>query len=525
MSKDASSRPDDLGLCHQIMAEQQATITGLQQRLGRLEHYVEQLLRSKYGPRREQVDPRQLSLFDQADSDETEEAQAESPPATVITVAAHRRQRSGRKPLPDHLPRETVEHDLPDEEKCCPGCGVERQRIGCEKSEQLEYVPAELKVIEHIRWKYACRHCQEHVAIAPPASKPIDKGLPGPGLLSALVVGKYADHLPLYRLEDVFTRHGVDLSRSTLSRWALQTAELLEPLHQLLIERVRSSKAIHTDDTPVPVLDAERPTTRTARFWVYCGDWRNPYTVYDYTPSRRRDGPADFLKDFRGDLQADAFSGYDGIYARSDIRQVLCWAHARRKFFDARTVQPEPAHTALAFIARLYSVEREASVDPETLQDDQAWENWHRQRHELRQQKSLPVLGEFHDWLTGMESRVLPKSPVGQAIGYALPRWDGLCRYCENGALAIDNNLSERMIRPCAIGRKNYLFLGSDRGGRAAATLYGILASAKSNQVEPFAYVRDLLVHFSRGDVADLSRLLPDQWLKTHPESRRRRSR
>ena len=276
-----------------------------------------------------------------------------------------------------------------------------------------------------------------------------------------------------------------------------------------------------------PVLDSTLPKTRTARLWVYCGDFRNPYTVYDYTTSRRRDGPADFLREFHGYLQADAFAGYDGIYAGGQVKQVLCWAHARRKFYEARTVQPEPAHRALAYIGRLYAVEREAKALPgaEELTSDAAWDNWHRERHALRQQTSLPTLNEFHDWLTTAESQVLPKSPVGQAIGYVLPRWDGLTRYCEDGALVIDNNLSERMVRPIAIGRKNYLFLGSDNGGKAAAILYSIMASAKSNQVEPFAYVRDLLVQFSGNRSPDLSDLLPDEWLKTHPEARRRWSR
>ena len=202
--------------------------------------------------------------------------------------------------------------------------------------------------------------------------------MPGPGLLSAIVVGKYADHLPLYRLEDVFARAGVELSRSTLCRWALQTADILEPLYRLMIERVRSSAVIHTHDTPVPVLDPALPKTRTARFWVYCGDWRNPYTVYDYTTSRKRDGPASFLEEFEGYLQADAFAGYDGIYAGGKVHQVLCWAHARRKFFEARTVQPEPAHRALAQIGRLYAVEREAHglINGKDLTKEQAWRAW-----------------------------------------------------------------------------------------------------------------------------------------------------
>lgn len=225
-----------------------------------------------------------------------------------------------------------------------------------------------------------------------------------------------------------------------------------------MVERVRSSESIHTDDTPVPVLDASLPKTRTARFWVYCGDWRNPFTVYDYTMSRKRDGPVEFLKTFEGYLHADAFAGYDGIYAAGSVKQVLCWAHARRKFYDSRSVQPDVTHVALAYIARLYRVEREAKalIERDGLGSNARWVEWHRQRWELRQKYSLPLLTEFRQWLEATEQNVLPKSPFGQALQYVLPRWDGLARYCENGALSIDNNLSERMVRPVAIGR-NYV--------------------------------------------------------------------
>jgi transposase len=524
MSSDAVPRPNDLSLCHQIIDEQQSTIDQLQRELAQAKHFVEQLLRSRYGPRSERVDPNQLSMFDARDSDDSAPvpiATAEDP--DPLLVREHLRRGGGRGRLPDHLPREVVDHDLAEVEKLCPCCGETRRRIGCETSEQLEFVPAVLKVIEHRRWKYACRRCEEQVIIAPVPDKPIAKGLPGPGLLSSVVVSKYADHLPLYRLEDVFARSGVELSRSTLCRWAMQAAAILELVYQAMIARVRASDSIHTDDTPVPVLDASLPKTRTARFWVYCGDWRNPFTVYDYTTSRKRDGPVEFLKSFEGYLHADAFAGYDGIYAAGSVKQVLCWAHARRKFYDARTVQPDVAHVALAFMARLYRVERDAKelMDPDGLDSEQAWLTWHGQRLELRQQHSLPLLAEFRQWLQATEHIVLPKSPIGQALQYVLPRWDGLVRYCENGALSIDNNLSERSVRPVAIGRKNYLFMGSDNGGKAAAILYSIMASAKANQVEPFAYVRDLLSQLSGCSPPAVAKLLPDAWLATHPESRR----
>jgi transposase len=505
MSTDAAALPNDVTACHALIAQQFSTIDDLQHKLTQLEHYVAQLVRARFGPRSERLDPNQLTLF-------VANAADLPPPAIDVVeapVAAHTRRGGGRNELPAELPRERIEHDLTEHEKLCPDCGKLRQRIGCETSEQLEFIPAQLKVLEHVRWKYACRQCQEHVAIAAPPAKPIDKGLPGSGLLAQVVVGKFSDHLPLYRLEDVFARGGVELSRSTLCRWARCTAQVLEPLYQLMVDRVRRSHVIHTDDTPVSVLDPMLPKTRTVRFWVYCGGRQNSYSVYDYTASRKRDGPANFLKDFQGYLQADAFAGYDGIYAAGTVKQVLCWAHARRKFFEAKEAQPREAHPALAFIARLYDVEREAkSLSTEA-------------RSALRQERSLPVLAEFHTWLTALAGRVLPKSPMGHAIHYVLPRWEGLTRYCDDGALAIDNNLAERTLRPCAIGRKNWLFLGNDRGGHTAAILFSIMASCKANQVEPWAYLRDVLCQLSSGSPPAAATLLPDAWLAAHPEAHR----
>jgi len=519
MDTDVAKLPSDIETLRSMVTEQSTTIASLTSQLAKLQHYVEQLLRARYGPHGEQLDPNQLVLFDTTRGEEEKKA---SPPAVV--VKQHERRGGGRQELPDSLERKVVEHDLAEDQKQCPGCGTERSRIGCEESEQLEYVPPKLFVLLHRRWKYACRRCQEHVAIAPPAAKPIEKGLPGPGLLAAVVTGKYSDHLPLYRLEDVFFRSGVELARSTLSRWALATAQLLRPLYDFMIQEILQSRVIHTDDTPMPVLDPELPHTRTARLWTYVGDWRHPFTVYDYTTSRKRDGPQQFLNGYAGWLQADAYGGYEGIYAAGSVKQVLCWAHARRKFYEARTVQPDEAHAALAFIARLYAVEDELNNLRYTISQTsdlvQVTRKWHRERRRMRRKKSLSVLDEFKKWLEMTEYKVLPKSPVGQAIGYVLPRWEGLTRYCEDGCLAIDNNLSERMIRPCAIGRKNFLFFGSDDGGRAAAVLYSIMASAKANQVEPFAYVRDLLDTIAKDSAPDLARLLPNAWLAAHPESR-----
>jgi len=530
MSTDDSSRLNDLTLCHRIIDEQSETIASLQTRLAKMEHQLEQLIRAKYGSRAEKIDAKQLSLFDEALPDER--PKEEQPPDESILIKEHRRGSGGRNRLPDDLPREVIEHDLSDVEKLCPCCGRARIRIGDERSEQLEFVPAQLKILEHVRFKYACRNCEEHVAIAPPPAKPIGKGLPGPGLLAALIVGKYTDHLPLYRLEDVFARSGVELSRSTLCRWVRETAELFRPLYDLMCRRVCSSAAIHTDDTPVRVQDRNLPRTRTGRFWVYVGDADHPYSVYAYTPSRKRDGPAKFLAGYKGYLHADAFAGYDGIYVSGEVKQVLCWAHARRKFFEARTAQPVLAHAALAYIGRLYDVERAAKRLAETidLPDRAARQAWYAQRREMRQTESLPILAELRTWLQGIQLSVLPKSPLGGAIGYVLPRWEAFERYCEDGALSIDNNLSERTLRPCAIGRKNWLFLGNDQGGDSAAMHYSLVASCKAHALDPLAYLRELLITIptlprdeATGEPTEekLAPLLPDEWSKTNPQAHR----
>ena len=541
MSKDAPQLPDDIQACHELLRAQGETIAALQQQVAKLEFYVERLVRQRFGPRSEKIDPNQLSLFeDGGSSDEEAHPTDEEPDDPEIEVSAHKRRGGGRNKLPDDLPRERVEHDLAEEEKPCPCCGEIRQRIGEETSEQLEFVPASLKVIEHVRFKYACRACQEHVVIADAPSKPIAKGLAGPGLLATIVVGKYSDHLPLYRHEEIFARHGVEISRGTMCRWVRETADLLRPLYELMISRVLQSRCLHTDDTTVPVQDKALPKTRTGRFWAYCGDADHPYSVYEFTPSRERDGPAKFLADYEGFLHADAFSGYDHLYEGARIQQVLCWAHARRKFFEARTVQPIPAHSAMTAIKYLYAVETEAKSLAQGLdlsQHDQR-EAWYQQRYGLRQRKSIPVLEEFQGWLGRTQLQVLPKSPVGQAIGYILPRWSGFTRYCTDGRLSIDNNLSERTLRPCAIGRKNYLFVGNDRGGASAAVHYTMMASCKANGVEPFAYLRDVFeqlpavvekstVNSSSSKLASdplresLEQFLPDVWLRSHPHSRR----
>ena len=262
--------------------------------------------------------------------------------------------------MPAHLPRETRRYELPLAERACPCCGEARISIGAETSEQLEYIPASYKIIEHVRAKYACRTCEEHVSLAAKPPQPIDKGVPGPGLLAQTVLSKYGDHAPLYRQEDIAARHGLVIRRSTLCDWIAAAADLAEPLYKRMIELVKESRVLHTDDTTVRMLDPLLDEARTARFWAYVGDAQHPYSVYDFTDSRKRDGPEKFLSGYRGYLQADAYGGYDGIFlqSRGAIVEVACWSHARRHWHDARTTDPARANTALGFIGRLYKIEQ-----------------------------------------------------------------------------------------------------------------------------------------------------------------------
>jgi len=528
MSKDAStSLPDDLAALKALLLEERfrfqnerlqhetvvstlaQTIHQQQRKLDQQEHRIAQLLRQFYGPKRERFHPDQLTFFD---GDELQEIAAEPEPAAAPAAAARQpRKGHGRRPIPKHFPRETITYELSAEERRCSCCGQLRTEIGRERSEQLEYLPARYKVLIHERVKYACKSCQEHVAIAAPPPKPVAKGLPGPGLLAHTVLAKYGDHAPLYRQEDIHARHGLILRRSTLCDWIAAAADLALPLYLLLRRRVLSSRIIHTDDTTVKMLDPLFEHARTARFWAYLGDARNPYTVYDFTESRKRDGPAEFLQDFRGYLQADAYGGYDGIYGGGVVIEVACWAHARRKWYDARTTDPVRAHHALALIQRLYKIED----DCRDIASDA--------RRDARRQHALPILTEFRAWLDAESPKLLPKSPIGQAATYALNQWDALLRYCEDGELSIDNNVAERSMKMQALGRKNWLFVASRKGGDRAAILFSLVASCKANQVEPWAWLRDVfarLPSLDETDAAALESLLPDAWLADHPQHR-----
>jgi transposase len=405
------------------------------------------------------------------------------------------------------LPHYRHEHDVSEVDKQCSGCGRVKDRIGQDESRILEYVPAKLEVHVYVRPKYACRYCKDGVMSPPPPMRPIARGIAGPGLIAQIVVAKFGDHLPLYRQEDFFTRHGLHIPRSTLCDWVRAAADLLMPLYERQKELVLRSPVLWTDDTPVTVLVGGDEGSRTARFWTYIAE-EHPYSVYDFTESRARDGPASFLRKFAGYLHADAYGGYDHIYLGSNdaIREVACWAHARRKFFDARNSSPRDAHQVLEWIGQLYDVEeraRELSADA---------------RHKMRVAEAAPVLDRIDTRLAELEQRALPKSVLAKAVSYARNQWQALCRYTEDGRLSIDNNVSERTLRHQAIGRKNWLFLGSEQAGPRAAVLFTILAGAKRHRIEPWTYLRELLLRLHDDDPR-LDEMLPDQWAMQHPEA------
>jgi transposase len=510
----ADPLPDDLETAHQLIRELLKTLAQQVHLNEKLQHQLEQLLRQRYGPKGERIDPAQLLLFareilTQAEPTPTPAAGPDPAPAPTSAPGAPKKDGHGRKPLPASLPRRPVLHDVPLEQRTCPDCGGQRTCIGREVREQLEYVPASLVVLEPIRPKYACRDCQANVVIADVLPEPIDKGLPGPGLLAHIAVSKYGDHLPLYRLEGIFKRFGLELSRSTMCDWMATTAELLEPIVKLMLSEILTSRVVQNDDTTVPVQDHSGKGIKTGRLWVSIGDRAHRYTVYTYTPDRSAAGPREIFEDFEGYLQADAYSAYDGLYKPGKIVEVGCMMHARRKFYEARTSDPPRSHQALAWIGLLYDVEREARK-----RETADYDAFVASRHELRGERSRPIFDKFRAWLEAERPKVLPKSPIGEAIQYALNHWDALKRPLDAGFLELDNGACERAFKPVALGRKNWLFAGSDKGGQTAAVLMSLCTTCRDLGIDPQAYLRDVLDRISTHPARRIDELLPDRWQK-----------
>ena len=442
--------------------------------------------------------------------EELETAQAAEETAQAATEAAQpapdrpdlkRRSRPARKPLPEDLPREVVTHLPPH--NCCPDCGGALRKFGEDVSEQLERIPATFKVIRHVRPKFACAAC-EHVVEAPAPARPIDRGLPGPALLAHVLVSKYGDHQPLYRQSQIYAREGVDLDRSNLAGWVGAASELLTPLVDAIRKHVISASKIHADDTPVPVLAPGNGKTKTARLWTYVRDDRPagystaPAVWFAYSEDRKGEHPRRHLSNFNGALQADAYSGFHHLYGDGAIHEVACWAHTRRKFHDIHVVHASPTTTeAMARIGALYGIEEEIRGKPAEL------------RCSIRQARARPLLDELRLWMERTLRSLSTKSETAAAIRYALSHWRALTRYVDDGLLEIDNNAAERALRAIALGRKNYLFMGSDSGGQRAASLYSLIGSAKLNGLDPAFYLRTVLAEIAEHPINRIEQLLP----------------
>lgn len=435
------------------------------------------------------------------------------PDLEAVEAKTPRRVSRGRRKLSqaafDQLPTIRQEHDLSDEQKLCPCCGEPRQRIGAETSWQIEYLPGHFERIEHVRHKYACKQCDANgdggnIELADKPGQPIDKGLAGPGLLAYVVTSKFSDYLPLYRLESIFERNGFEIDRATLGIWCRDVAEMVKPLYDLMIRRLLGCHVICTDDTIMPMLSPGNGKTRSGRMWVYVGDEHNPYNLFDFTLSRSRDGPERFLAGYKQTLLADAYGGYDGVVVSSGITRAGCWAHARRKFVDAEKAHPAIARQAVTLIGRLYAVEDQArSVNVED-------------RLHLRRSQSTTILQQLRERLLAWKDQLLPRHPMAQAVNYALNQWNELNVFVGDGAVPIDNNVSERQMKRIVLNRKNSLFVGNERGGQTAAILASFTSTCRRHDIDPQRYLTQLLINLPDTPMSQLSRWLPDEWKKSN---------
>ena len=492
----------DIEALKALVIAQCETLDSHAQQVEHLKLVVEKLRRMIFGAKSEKVIV-QVEQFElQLEDAETEQAAAEENTASAAAEIKPRlNARPSRKPLPAHLPREVVTH-LPGHD-CCPDCGGALRNFGEDVAEILEYIPANFKVIRHVRPKFACKQC-ERVVEAPAPSRTIERGVAGPGLLAHVLVAKYADHCPLYRQSDIYAREGVDLDRSTLAGWVGASSELLTPLVDALRKHVLSASKIHADDTPVPVLAPGSGKTKTGRLWTYVRDERAagentaPAVWFAYSPDRKGEHPRQHLKNFKGALQADAYAGFHHLYDSGDIYEVACWAHARRKFHDIHVVHASPITTeAIARIGALYGIEEDIRGKPGEL------------RRAVRQARAKPLLGDIRSWMEKSLRQLSAKSETAGAIRYALSHWRALTRYVDDGLLEIDNSAAERALRAVALGRKNYLFCGSNSGGERAAAIYSLVGSAKLNGMDPESYLRQVLTRIAEHPINRIDELLP----------------
>jgi transposase len=521
--------PDDPAVLKHMILELLDALHKSQHECEGLQQRLDQLLRRLYGPKAERFDPNQPWLLPElatANADPNGATAAPTPPAeydaTASAAAKPQRPGHGRKPLPADLPRRRIEHALPEAQRVCPCCGEVCRKFGEEISEQLDYQPASLFVQQHVRFKYACPKCHDHVTTAPVPAAVIAKGLPGAGLLAQIVASKYADHLPLHRLERILGRHGIDLSRSTMCAWVAHVAAMFRPVVELMADLARLSKMLHTDATKMPYLDPDLAPGRSlsGQMWIYYGDRDHPFNVFDFCRDHSAAGIDAFLRDksYRGYLNADALNVYDHLFRDGAIIELGCWTHCRRNFYESKESDPARAHLVLAHIRQLYQAEAEAKKI--IAQHELHGADADAVRRRLRQEQSLPVVTVLCQWLREEQGKVLPKSPMGHAIAYALRHWQALTRYLDDGFLDIDNNIAELMLRHIAIGRKNWLFAGSSSGAETAAILFSVTSTCHRHGIDAFAYMHDLLqrlAHDPQPSPEMLRDWLPDRWQPPPP--------
>jgi transposase len=483
-----------------LIVSQHELIVSRDGELERLKLLIAKLQRMRFGRSSEKLD-RQIEQLE-LQLEALQQNDAEKVAALPEPLAsAEQHARPARRPLPAHLPREVRTYQ--PKQEACPDCGGKLKHLGEDVSEMLEIESIRFKVIRQVRPKMACVGCDRIVQAEAP-SRPIARGVAGPGLLAHVLASKFADHLPLYRQSEIYARQGVELDRSTLADWVCGTSQLLEPLVEALRRHVMAAQKLHADDTPVPVLAPGNGKTKTGRLWTYvrddrpAGDETPPAVWFAYSPDRKGEHPQTHLSKFQGTLQADAYAGFEQIYETGRIQEAACWAHVRRKFYDLHVAHKSPvAVEALERIGALYAVESDINGrSPE-------------ERREIRNTRSLPLLGSLKQWLEETLVKLSMKSDTAIAVRYALGRWEALMRYCDDGHLEIDNNAAERALRAVALGRKNYLFAGSDRGGESAAAIYSLIGTAKLNNLDPESYLRNVLARIAGHPINRIEQLLP----------------